>query len=200
MLIKIKEKNYKEKIHIGVWYTTNVLRDKSLNSPIESSGVFIGEDRLVYDFPGFRHWYGDAARSGCDTMDSEAISPSLSNSCHEDEYYSMHQAHTCLQLDASELQTKCFGTVLPAFLAGRDVFSAVKIEMLDTPFFPRNFEHPAYVAYQSSWTITLKLGGLWSWYQTENYELTELLPFAIVIPNVRGVSVCKGREMAREAP
>ena len=28
MLIKIKEKNYKKKIHVGLWYTTNVLRDQ----------------------------------------------------------------------------------------------------------------------------------------------------------------------------
>ena len=171
---------------------------KSLNSTIESSGVFIGEDRLVYDFPGFRHWY--AAQSDCNITQGEALSSSLSNSCHDDVYDVAFHGHMCLQLDAFELQSICINAALPALLAGGDVFSAVKIEMLDAPFFPQNFWPMAYGTYQSNWTITLKLGGLWSWYLTENYAMTRLLPFAIVIPNVRGVSVCKGREMAREAP
>ena len=54
---------------------------KSLNSTIESSGVSIGEDQSVHDFPGFRHWYGDMKRSGCNTTQGGALSPSLSNTC-----------------------------------------------------------------------------------------------------------------------
>ena len=170
---------------------------KSLNSTIESSGVFIGEDRLIYDFPGFRHWY--AAQSDCNITQGGALSPSLSNSCHDDVYDVAFHGHMCLQMDAFELQSKCINTALPALLAGGDVFSAVKIEMLNAPFFPQNFWLPAYVTYQSSWTITFKLGRPWSWNLTENYDLTRRLSFTIVIPKVRDVSVCECREMAHEA-
>ena len=171
---------------------------KSLNSTIESSGVFIGEDRLIYDFPGFRHWY--AAQSDCNITQGGALSPSLSNSCHDDVYDVAFHGHMCLQLDAFELQSICINTALPALLAVGDVFSAVKIEMLNAPFFPRSFWQIGYGMYLSNWTITLKLGGPWSRNLTEDYGSTGLLPFTIVIPNVRGVSVCKGREMARKAP